>query len=77
MPTHMGYPGVYTEELPSGVRAIASVTTSVTAFVGHTRRGPLNQPARVTGFADFEWRFGGLTSQSAPEPVDPSFTHPA
>lgn len=65
MPTHMGYPGVYIEELPSSIRTIASVTTSVTAFVGHTRRGPLNQPVRVSSFADFERRFGGLTSQSA------------
>nr|WSZ99677.1 phage tail sheath subtilisin-like domain-containing protein [Streptomyces sp. NBC_00857] len=65
MPTHMGYPGVYIEELPSSIRTIASVTTSVTAFVGHTRRGPLNQPVRITSFADFERRFGGLTSQSA------------
>ncbi|WP_275561678.1 phage tail sheath C-terminal domain-containing protein [Streptomyces sp. 5-6(2022)] len=65
MPTPAGYPGVYIEELPSSVRTIASVTTSVTAFVGHTRRGPLNTPVRVTSFADFERRFGGLTSQSA------------
>lgn len=60
-----GHPGVYIEELPSSVRTIAAVTTSVTAFVGHTRRGPLNQPVRITSFADFERRFGGLTSQSA------------
>lgn len=65
MPTHAGYPGVYIEELASSVRTIASVTTSVTAFVGHTRRGPLNTPVRITSFADFERRFGGLTSQSA------------
>jgi len=64
MATHAGYPGVYVEELPSSVRTVASVTTSVTAFVGHTRRGPLNTPVRITSFADFERRFGGLTSQS-------------
>ncbi|MCD9877596.1 phage tail sheath subtilisin-like domain-containing protein [Streptomyces guryensis] len=58
------YPGVYVEELPSSTRAISAVTTSVTAFVGHTRRGPLNEPVRVTGFADFERRFGGLSAQS-------------
>lgn len=60
-----GHPGVYIEELPSSVRTIGAVTTSVTAFVGHTRRGPLNQPVRVTSFADFERRFGGLTARSA------------
>ncbi|MET9111432.1 phage tail sheath family protein [Streptomyces zhihengii] len=65
MPTHTGYPGVYIEELPSSVRTIASVTTSVTAFVGHTRRGPLGRPVRVTSWADFERRFGGLTARSA------------
>ncbi|MFF1257205.1 phage tail sheath subtilisin-like domain-containing protein [Streptomyces sp. NBC_01280] len=58
------YPGVYVEELPSSTRAISAVTTSVTAFVGHTRRGPLNEPVRVTGFAEFERRFGGLSAQS-------------
>ncbi|GAA3779089.1 hypothetical protein GCM10022403_012190 [Streptomyces coacervatus] len=58
------YPGVYVEELPSSTRTISAVTTSVTAFVGHTRRGPLNEPVRVTGFADFERRFGGLSAQS-------------
>lgn len=58
------YPGVYVEELPSTTRAISAVTTSVTAFVGHTRRGPLNEPVRVSGFAEFERRFGGLSAQS-------------
>ncbi|WP_405926473.1 phage tail sheath family protein [Streptomyces sp. NBC_00035] len=59
------YPGVYVEELPSSVRTISTVTTSVTAFVGHTRRGPVNEPVRVTSFTEFERRFGGLSAQSA------------
>jgi len=59
------YPGVYVEELPSSARTISTVTTSVTAFVGHTRRGPLNEPVRVTSFTEFERRFGGLSAQSA------------
>lgn len=59
------YPGVYVEELPSSTRTISAVTTSVTAFVGHTRRGPLNEPVRVTGFTEFERRFGGLGSRNA------------
>ncbi|MFI2211459.1 phage tail sheath C-terminal domain-containing protein [Streptomyces sp. NPDC020141] len=65
MPAHMGGPGVYIEEVPSTVRTVAPVTTSVTAFVGHTRRGPLNRPVRITSFAEFERRFGGLTSRGA------------
>ncbi|MDH6224155.1 phage tail sheath subtilisin-like domain-containing protein [Streptomyces sp. MJP52] len=61
-PTH---PGVYVEELPSSTRTITTPTTSVTAFVGHTRRGPLDEPVRVGSFTEFERRFGGLTSRSA------------
>ncbi|MFH8555536.1 phage tail sheath family protein [Streptomyces celluloflavus] len=64
MPTQTSYPGVYVEELPSSVHSITTVTTSVTAFIGHTRRGPLNRPVRVTSFAEFERRFGGLTARS-------------
>lgn len=64
MTTIPSYPGVYVEELPSSVRAIQTVTTSVTAFVGHTRRGPLDEPVRITSFADFERRFGGLSARS-------------
>ncbi|NLU71915.1 phage tail protein [Streptomyces sp. HNM0575] len=65
MPTKPTYPGVYVEEIPSSVRTVTQVTTAATAFVGHTRRGPLNKPVRVTSYAEFERRFGGLTSQSA------------
>ena len=65
MPTTPTYPGVYIEELPSSVRTIGAVTTSVTAFVGHTRRGPVNRPVTITSFADFERQFGGLATESA------------
>jgi phage tail sheath protein FI len=64
MPVTPTYPGVYIEELPSTVRTITAVTTSVTAFVGYVRRGPLNRPVTVTSFADFERRFGGLSADS-------------
>ncbi|MFE1784887.1 phage tail sheath C-terminal domain-containing protein [Streptomyces sp. NPDC059506] len=64
MPTTPSYPGVYIEELSSTVRTVAAVTTSVTAFVGHTRRGPVNRPVAVSGFADYERRFGGLDRSS-------------
>jgi hypothetical protein len=59
-PTTPTYPGVYIEEIPSGVRTIAGVGTSITAFVGYTARGPLNEAVRVLTFADFEPIFGGL-----------------
>jgi uncharacterized protein len=64
MPAAPTYPGVYVEEIPSGVSAIAAVTTSVTAFVGYTSRGPLETPVTLTSFADFERTFGGLSANS-------------
>ncbi|MFB7504930.1 phage tail protein, partial [Streptomyces broussonetiae] len=64
MTTTPTYPGVYIEELPSSVRTIGTVTTSVTAFVGRTRRGPVDRPVTITSFADYERQFGGLDPQS-------------
>jgi hypothetical protein len=60
MPVTLTYPGVYIEEVPSGVRTIVGVATSITAFVGRALRGPVNQPVRVQSFAEFERIFGGL-----------------
>lgn len=60
MPVTPTYPGVYIEEIPSGVRTIVGVATSITAFVGRTLRGPVNEPVRVQSFAEFERIFGGL-----------------
>ncbi len=66
MPVALTYPGVYIEEIPSGVRTITGVATSITAFIGATLRGPLDTegPVRVQSFAEFERIFGGLWRQS-------------
>ncbi|MBC9251686.1 phage tail protein [Pseudomonas alcaligenes] len=64
MPAQLSYPGVYIEELPSGVRTISGVATSVAAFVGAAPRGPINRAVRLFGFADYERRFGGLAADS-------------
>lgn len=60
MPVQVSYPGVYIEEIPSGVRTITGVATSITAFIGRAQSGPVNDPVLVNGLADFERRFGGL-----------------
>jgi phage tail sheath protein FI len=57
------YPGVYVEEIPSGFRAISGVSTSIAAFVGMAKRGPLLEPTRVLGFKDYERIFSPDTSQ--------------
>lgn len=54
------YPGVYVEEIPSGVRTITGVATSITAFIGRTLSGPTNEPITINNFGDFERKFGGL-----------------
>ena len=62
MPAAVTYPGVYVEEIPSGVRTITPVSTSVTAFVGFTARGTTNKARQIFNPGDFEREFGGLTS---------------
>jgi phage tail sheath protein FI len=64
MPAALTYPGVYIEEVPSGVHTITGVSTSVTAFVGYTARGAVNEPVHIFSFADFERAFGGLAIDS-------------
>ena len=56
----LSYPGVYLEEIPSGVRTITGVATSITAFLGRAPRGPANEPTTINSFGDFERTFGGL-----------------
>ena len=64
MAVAVSYPGVYIEEVPSGVQTIVGVATSVAAFVGYTVRGPVNDPVQIFSFADFEREFGGLHADS-------------
>ncbi|MER6556435.1 phage tail sheath subtilisin-like domain-containing protein [Streptomyces sp. NPDC001027] len=64
MAVQTSYPGVYVTELPSGVRTVTGVATSVTAFVGMTRRGPVNQATVINSLADYERVFGGLWKDS-------------
>jgi len=64
MPVTPTYPGVYIEEIPSGVRTIMGVATSITAFIGRALRGPVNEPTTINSFADYERLFGGLWVES-------------
>src|ERR1051326_3760136 len=64
MPAALLQPGVYIEEIPSGVRTITGVATSITAFIGRALRGPVSEPVRVQSFAESDRTFGGLWSES-------------
>lgn len=59
MPEYLS-PGVYVEEVDSGIKPIEGVSTSTAGFVGMTRRGPTTGlPVLVTSFSEFQRRFGG------------------
>ncbi len=63
MPQYLA-PGVYVQEVPSGIRSIEGVSTSITAFVGRCQRGPLDTPVSVRSFHEFENSFGGFWKHS-------------
>jgi phage tail sheath protein FI len=60
----VSYPGVYIQEIPSAVRTIASVSTSITAFVDFFREGPMDKAVQIFGMADFDRIYGGIDSRS-------------
>ena len=64
MPATLTYPGVYVEEIPSGVHTITGVATSITAFIGQADRGPIDEAYVINSFGDFERNFGGLSLNS-------------
>lgn len=58
MPTNPTYPGVYIEEIPSGVHTITGVATSIAAFFGQAKEGPVNKAKRLLSYSDFQRTFG-------------------
>jgi phage tail sheath protein FI len=64
MPITPTYPGVYIEEIPSGVRTITGVATSIAAFVGWARKGPTDRAGLVLSWEDFVRQYGGLNANS-------------
>jgi uncharacterized protein len=51
-------------EGPGADQPIARLPGAVTAFVGRTVRGPVNQPVLLDSFADYQQVFGGLWQPS-------------
>ncbi|MEM8796312.1 MAG: phage tail sheath subtilisin-like domain-containing protein [Pseudomonadota bacterium] len=64
MPISPTYPGVYIQEIDSGVRTVAGVATSIAAFVGRTKKGPVNEPIACFNMGEFNRTFGGLYESS-------------
>jgi phage tail sheath protein FI len=57
-------PGVYIQEIPSGVRTITGVATSITVFFGLAKRGPVNEAIHIFNLKGYEDTFGGLSADS-------------
>ncbi len=60
MPVQVSYPRVYVEEIPSGLRTITAVATSISALIAAAPREPMKKPTEIFSFADSESIFGGL-----------------
>lgn len=64
MSVTVSYPGVYIDEVSSGVHTITSVSTSIAAFFGRTSKGKLNKAIRCLSPSDFTRNFGAPHPQS-------------
>ena len=58
------HPGVYIQEISSGVRPIEGVSTSNAAFVGKAELGPVGKAQLTTSAAEFETNYGGFLPDS-------------
>ncbi|HEX8353320.1 MAG TPA: phage tail sheath subtilisin-like domain-containing protein [Pyrinomonadaceae bacterium] len=54
------HPGVYVQEVSSGVRPIEGASTSTAAFIGPAEKGPLDRAHMVTSFTEFQAVYGGF-----------------
>lgn len=62
MPT-LTYPGVYVQEVSSGVRPIEVASTSTAAFVGLAEMGP-DEAMRITNWTQFQRLYGSFINDS-------------
>ena len=51
-------PGVYVEEVPGASKPIEAVGTSTVAFIGESKKGPVNKPVLCTNWSTFTKNFG-------------------
>ncbi len=59
MPNYLS-PGVYVEEVSSGVKPIAGVGTAVGAFIGLAEKGVIGKAVLVTNWSQYVNEFGGF-----------------
>lgn len=57
-------PGVYVEEIDSGVATMEGVSTSIAGFIGVAEKGPVDSvPRMATNFSDFKQIYGTYLSE--------------
>jgi phage tail sheath protein FI len=61
MPQTLDYPGVYLQEVASGVRTVVGVATSITAFVGMADAGAPNTAIQIFSVTEYEKAFGKVS----------------
>lgn len=72
----LDFPATWPAPGRPGVYPIPLVKKTVTAFVGRTERGPVNEPVRIRDYAEFARIFGGqLGSSTVPRAVQDYFLH--
>jgi len=54
------YPGVYVQEVASGVRPIEAASTSTPAFVGLAEMGPDDEALRITSWTEYQRYYGSF-----------------
>ena len=57
MPEYLA-PGVFVEEVDTGLKPIEGVSTSTAGMIGLTERGPVNVPILITSMGEFTRWFG-------------------
>lgn len=58
------YPGVYIQEVSSGVRPIAAASTSVAAFLGEAEKGEIGKAVKIYNFTEYQNKYGDFLDHS-------------
>lgn len=61
---NLSYPGVYVEEVSSGVRPIQAASTSIAAFIGVPEKGTLNEAVKIYNFTEYQNLYGNFLNNS-------------
>lgn len=61
---NLTYPGVYVDEVSSGIRPIQAAGTSTAAFIGIAEKGKHNEAVKIFNFTEYQNLYGGFINNS-------------